>query len=75
MRNRQVVRELQMLLILEQARIGATLAELADRFEVTERTIRRDLEALQAAGVPLVDDVDREGHRRWRVFDWRREAA
>jgi predicted DNA-binding transcriptional regulator YafY len=30
-----------------------TVASLADRFEVTERTIHRDLLALQEAGVPL----------------------
>ena len=71
-RNRQVVRELQMVLTLERQRHGLTLHELAAKFGVTDRTIRRDLEALEEAGVPVVVEDD---SRRWRVLDWRKEAA
>jgi Fic family protein len=70
-RNRQVVRELQMLLTLERARVGLTLREMAAAFRVTDRTIRRDLEALQEAGVPV---IELEEHR-WRVMNWRNRAA
>lgn len=73
-RNRQVVREIQLLLLLERSRVGKTIAELAEEFRVTTRTIRRDLECLEAAGVPVIDNEDRES-RRWRVLDWRKEAA
>ena len=30
-----------------------TAAELADKFEVTERTVKRDISALQQAGIPI----------------------
>lgn len=73
-RNLTLVRVLGELRQLQASRRGATLRELAAEAGVTDRTVRRDLEALQAAGVPLVDDTDDAGRRRWRVFD-RKEAA
>jgi hypothetical protein len=51
-----------------------TLRELAERFEVTERTIRRDFEALTALQFPITcsrdaDDVDERtgGPTRWAL--------
>src|ERR671930_51321 len=41
------------LLLLLQTRGQLTAAELADRLEVSERTIQRDVEALADAGVPV----------------------
>jgi predicted DNA-binding transcriptional regulator YafY len=41
------------LLLLLQTRGQLTAAELAERLEVSERTIQRDVEALAAAGVPV----------------------
>jgi predicted DNA-binding transcriptional regulator YafY len=41
------------LLMLLQARGRVTARELAERLEVSERTIYRDLEALSAAGIPV----------------------
>jgi predicted DNA-binding transcriptional regulator YafY len=41
------------LVLLLQQRGRATAAELAERLEVTERTIMRDIEALSGAGVPV----------------------
>ncbi len=46
---------------LRARRTGVTAAELAERFGVTLRTIYRDLEALQDAGVPIKADRGRGG--------------
>src|SRR5437870_5303738 len=46
-------RRLVSLLLLLQTRGQRTAAELADRFEVSIRTIHRDIEALGDAGVPV----------------------
>ena len=53
-------RLLELLLHL-QLRGGASAAELAEAFEVSIRTIYRDVEALSAAGVPLHTEVGRNG--------------
>ncbi len=45
-------RLLNLVLILQQ-RGRATAAELAERLEVTQRTVMRDIEALSGAGVPV----------------------
>ena len=42
------------ILMFLQARGRMTATELADELEVSERTIYRDLEALHAAGVPVL---------------------
>ncbi|MGN6107979.1 MAG: helix-turn-helix transcriptional regulator [Kofleriaceae bacterium] len=46
---------------LRARRTGVTAAELADRFGVTLRTIYRDIEALQDAGMPIRADRGRGG--------------
>jgi predicted DNA-binding transcriptional regulator YafY len=45
-----------------------TIDELASLCDVTTRTIRRDLQALEEAGFPLFDDKSREdGRTRWSI--------
>jgi predicted DNA-binding transcriptional regulator YafY len=46
---------------LRGRRTGVTTAELAERFDVTPRTIFRDLEALRAAQMPLASERGRGG--------------
>lgn len=64
-RNAQLVRLLSVLRDLDRLG-GVDLYELAERHATTVRTIRRDLSALEEAGIPLVEEP--EGKRkRWRV--------
>jgi predicted DNA-binding transcriptional regulator YafY len=67
-RNAEVIRQWTILREIERAHGGATIHELAELTGVTTRTIRRDLEALEAAGFPLYDDkAHDDGRTRWRV--------
>jgi proteasome accessory factor B len=49
------------------ARHGLTLKELADELEVSEKTVRRDLDAFTLAGVPLEEIVECHGRKKWRI--------
>lgn len=49
------------LLLRLQLQGGATAAELATAFEVSVRTVYRDVEALCAAGIPIHTEVGRNG--------------
>ena len=64
-RNAEVIRQWNILRAIEASR-RVTIDGLADAQGVTTRTIRRDLEALQAAGFPLFDEVE-DGKRYWRI--------
>jgi predicted DNA-binding transcriptional regulator YafY len=66
-RNQEVIRQWKVLHALAASRQGVTLDALAKDLEVTTRTIRRDLAALQEAGFPLFDPRDDEGRVRWRL--------
>jgi predicted DNA-binding transcriptional regulator YafY len=72
-RNEQLIRQHRLLQILERYRFGRTLSELRDELvdelgltSLHERSVRRDLEALQAAGIDLgTHDVGRG--RVWKL--------
>jgi predicted DNA-binding transcriptional regulator YafY len=67
MRNAEVIRQWKILKTIEAGRFTST-AKLGQDYGVTERTIRRDLEALQEAGFPIYDDrVD--GKKVWRLVE------
>lgn len=66
-RNQEVIRQWKVLHALESSRHGATIDALAGDLDVTTRTIRRDLAALQEAGFALYDERDDEGRARWRL--------
>jgi len=66
-RNQEVIRQWRVLHALESSRHGATIDALAGELEVTTRTIRRDLAALQEAGFALYDERDENGRVHWRI--------
>jgi proteasome accessory factor B len=66
-RNQEVIRQWKVLHALESSRHGATIDALAGELEVTTRTIRRDLAALQEAGFPLYDERNEDGRVTWRI--------
>tara|TARA_B100000029_G_scaffold114198_1_gene106685 strand:- start:650 stop:1684 length:1035 start_codon:yes stop_codon:yes gene_type:complete len=70
-RNEQLVRQHKVLQILERSRFGRTLQEIRDDLvdelglsSLHTRSVRRDLEALQAAGI----DVDSHETQRGKVW-------
>lgn len=66
-RNQEVIRQWKVLHALESSRHGTTIPALAHELDVTTRTIRRDLAALQEAGFPLFDERDEDGRVNWRL--------
>jgi predicted DNA-binding transcriptional regulator YafY len=66
-RNAEVIRQWKILKTIEAGRYSTTAA-LAEEHGVTERTIRRDIEALQEAGFPLYDERA-DGRKIWRLVE------
>lgn len=55
------------IMLLLQVHERMTAAQLADRLDVSERTILRDMEALGGAGIPVV--AERGAGGGWRLID------
>jgi predicted DNA-binding transcriptional regulator YafY len=72
MRNAEVIRQWRILKTIETGRYTTTQA-LADEHRVTERTIRRDIEALQEAGFPLYDERAESGRKVWKLIEGYRQ--
>ena len=68
-RNAEVIRQWTILREIERARLsGVTIDALATLCDVTTRTIRRDLQALEEAGFPVYDDRSQDdGRTRWTI--------
>jgi predicted DNA-binding transcriptional regulator YafY len=66
-RNAEVIRQWKILKRVEAGR-HTTVQDLAVEHDVTDRTIRRDIEALQEAGFPLYDERA-NGRRVWRLVE------
>lgn len=76
-RNDQAIRQLIVLKKLESSRQGLTLEQLAEELDQSNmrhrRTLRRDLDAIESAGYPLLTErVD--GRTRWKLHDGVRHA-
>ena len=74
-RNDQLIRQHRLLQVLERTRFGYTLSELRDSLmeelgltSLHTRTLRRDIEALQAAGID-VESLEMERGRVWLLGD------
>lgn len=66
-RNAQLRRVFNMLRELNRSS-GWSIAQLATRYGTDERTIRRDLDAFQEQGLPLVSETAGDGNRKlWRL--------
>jgi predicted DNA-binding transcriptional regulator YafY len=72
-RNEQLIRQHKILQILERVRYGRTLQEiqqdLVDELGLSslhQRTVRRDLEALQAAGIDVMVQEEKRG-KIWKL--------
>jgi predicted DNA-binding transcriptional regulator YafY len=68
-RNAEVIRQWTILREIERTRgAGVTIDGLAALCDVTTRTIRRDLQALEEAGFPIYDDRSHDdGRTRWTI--------
>ncbi len=66
-RGDQLLRQWNLLRLLQGRGEGVTLREMATEFDVAERTIQRDIEMLEEAGFPLEHQVDDANRRHWRL--------
>jgi predicted DNA-binding transcriptional regulator YafY len=62
-----LLRQWLVLKTLSARRLGLSLKELAAEMQVSERTIRRDLETFLAAGFPLTETTLQFGRKKWHL--------
>jgi predicted DNA-binding transcriptional regulator YafY len=67
-RGNQVTRQWRLVRLLSATTRGKSIPDLQRELEVTSRTVRRDLEALEHAGFPLISEP-RHGEVLWRFID------
>jgi predicted DNA-binding transcriptional regulator YafY len=68
-RNKQLVRVLRLMALLQHGRLD--LNALSAELSVSPRTIRRDLEAIKAADLPIQKVCGEDGIARWSITQWR----
>ncbi len=62
-----LIRQWLLLRSLCASRNGRSVRDLADDFSVSEKSIRRDLDALKVAGFYLEEITEDHGRKRWRI--------
>lgn len=62
-----LVRQWILLRTLCSRHYGMTIKEMVQELNVSEKTIRRDLETFQTAGFPLKEVVEEFGRKKWRI--------
>ncbi len=65
--SQQLLRQWKLLQRLAESRAGISLLDLASEFEVSDRTIHRDLAVLQTAGFQVGETVGDRGLKRWKM--------
>ena len=65
--SQQVLRQWRLLQQLAETRQGISLRQLAASFQVSDRTLRRDLVILQTVGFPLEEVTAERGLKRWKM--------
>jgi predicted DNA-binding transcriptional regulator YafY len=68
MRGTQLTRQWKIIRLLESRKRGLTAAELSSELETAQRTIYRDLEAIQEAGFPVYTDR-KEKRSYWKLIE------
>ncbi len=67
-RNAEVIRQWNILLLLDRKRLGLSVDELAQEAAVGKRTIWRDMAALQEAGFPLTSEKRADSRTYWMLL-------
>lgn len=62
-----LIRQWQMLRQLSASRCGCCVRDLAAQYEASEKTIRRDLDALTSGGFEVVSTLGDRGQKLWRI--------
>lgn len=65
--SQQLLRQWKILQLLADSKVGYTIQELVDTFEVSIRSIQRDIALLQIAGFPLEDVTVSRNLKRWKM--------
>ena len=66
-RGELILRQWNLLKTLQTRGEGIPLRQLAEEFEVSERTIQRDFEVLEELGFPIEHEDNGCGRRFWRM--------
>ncbi len=62
-----LVRQWLILKMLSSRHYGITVQEMAQELEVTDKTIRRDLNTFKSVGMPIEERIRDHGQKRWSL--------